>query len=73
VAAHVFDEVCLEGMATWALPDWTMVGFEVATVAPHKPVDLLEGIAQFRAAMGGVWDRVHVTRHLRRERAGGAP
>lgn len=52
VGGRIKLRVILEGVATWELPAWQIIGFEVRQVLPYPDGPLAEGFAELAAAFG---------------------
>jgi hypothetical protein len=74
VLAHrLYEEVCIEGRATWRTNDWSLVEFRGAHVSEYRPTRLVDAFSQMAAEAGERWDGVDANAHVRELRSEDAP
>jgi hypothetical protein len=69
LARRLYDEVCIEGRATWRTTDWTLLDFKAAHVTDYRPTGLVEAFEQLARAAGGRWNNVRADEYVRELRS----
>lgn len=71
LAPRLFEEVCLEGVATWNTVTMRITRFKVARVTEYRATDPREAFAALRDAVDGAFDEIDPIVYQRRVRHGG--
>lgn len=64
LARSLYEEVCLEGEATWRTDDWKIERFKATKVTSFRKTDPLEAFVRLAEAANGRWDGVDVNKYL---------
>lgn len=72
LAKNLYDQVCVEGAATWRTDDWTLLRFDAVRVTDFRPTDAVAAFEKLSAAAGGRWDEVDAVEYVRQLRRGGS-
>jgi hypothetical protein len=68
LAPQLYEEVALEGTATWDPDTWKIVSFRVNEVLPYRKVDPALAFRELSEAAAGRWDEVDPIAYVRRLR-----
>ena len=71
LAMSLYEEVCLEGEATWCTDDWRVERFKATKVTAYRKTEPLTAFTQLAEAAGGRWDGVDVNEYVRELRPWG--
>lgn len=69
LAKRLYEEVALEGEATWSARSMDLIRFRATRVVSFRPVNLLEAFDELRQAGGKAWDDIDAEQYLREFRA----
>lgn len=58
LAGRLYEEVGIEGEATWNADTWKMVEFKAIRLNEYQPVDLVEAFEEIARLTAGAWDGV---------------
>ncbi|MBI5153624.1 hypothetical protein HZA57_00170 [Candidatus Poribacteria bacterium] len=70
LGAHLYEEVAVEGEATWNARTWEIENFRVLGVHPFAPSDPVSAFEQLQQASAGTWDRVDAREYVNAVRYG---
>jgi hypothetical protein len=65
---RLYEEVSIEGDATWTVHDWKMVEFKARRITAYRPGNLVAAFEQLAEASNGLWDGVDPDEYTRRLR-----
>lgn len=65
---RLYEEVLLQGRATWEIPSWKMVEFQVQEVADFERVSPAAAFRELAALAGDTWDGVDALEFVRSQR-----
>lgn len=70
LADRLFEEVGLEGIATWDTASWSIVSFQVERLLPYRATDARTAFDELREAVGDAFDDVDPLEYQHRIRHG---
>jgi hypothetical protein len=67
LAAHLYDEVGIEGIATWRSRDWKLVAFKPLRVLDYRPsnTDIEQTFQDLSSATQGRWEGVDAEEYIK--------
>jgi len=67
LAQRLYEDVGIEGIATWRSSDWKMVAFKAQRVLEYRPqdADVVQAFTDLAEASGGRWDDVDAAAYVR--------
>ena len=71
LAQRLYDQVCLDGEASWDAETWSIQSFRATDVADYRPVSLASAFQDLTVGSGGVWDGIDVDAYVTECRHGG--
>lgn len=71
LAISLYEEVCLEGEATWSTKDWSIEGFRATGVMAYRRTDAETAFRLLAEAAGSRWDDVDAEEYVRNLRPWG--
>jgi hypothetical protein len=72
LAQRLYDQVCLDGEASWDPEDWSIQSFKATAMADYTPSSLASAFADLAARAAGTFDGLDVEEFVRQRRYGGA-
>ena len=68
LAVRLYDEVSIEGDATWNTDTWEITKFNVTQVNDYRSVNPVEAFEELSKRVQGAWDEVDVEAYFKTER-----
>lgn len=65
LAPRLYEDVVLEGQATWNVESWEVVHFRVSHVTDYAGGDPERGFRELAAAAAGQWDKIEAADYVR--------
>lgn len=70
LARNLYDEVCIEGVATWRTDDWSLESFVASRVTEYRHTDLVQAFERLSSVARGAWDGVDAEAYVHSLRSG---
>lgn len=68
LAPHLYNDITLEGVATWDCTTWRVVKFRLDDIVETALPDIEVAFEELRRRVGGAWDGVDVEAYFKAER-----
>jgi hypothetical protein len=64
LAAHLYEDVSLEGIATWDSRTWEFIDFRVTRILDYRPAAAVDAFAELARATGGRWKGIDAGKYV---------